>query len=551
MGLYKLSQVGAVNAWLEATGTIAWKNEKVAAEACALVGSALSDTVASDDRALTHEGAYKIAQELMAANQRTAAAGYGPSAQEAGLRKAAAARDLDTVAVENVDAMMAWMDKQADALIMEGGQHTNRPGESPESIAKLDQHNRPQGEYLAGVGNTDMQVPPGAVIGREEPHPKAPANTAPTPNSITEHSKAAQLDALKTAAELKLSPEQTLQLLQKVAFGMGDIGAKAQGLGSAAMGAIKKVPQLPGDALSYFNSLPPEARFALLGGAGTGAVGAGVGAAAAPEGEGGLGALIGGAAGTALGAGGGALLGHGIPGKDGLNKSILPQPDVGYPGNPLAQAAEAERLGQTPPKPFVNLSPEMLQAAGADPRHNASQAASAATSRGGDLERESLMELRGHDLSDSLKLAAELKLNPEQTVALLNKIASGGSLTSVGKNTPEEAAKHDQVAKLDQQNRPSEKYHEGQGKTTMPNVGQQLHVEKREKQPGAKEKAPDTVPSRETKSAAYVAVFEETARAVGPYLPTHMDQNTKIAHVRYMMGLSETERADYLSKLQG
>jgi hypothetical protein len=48
---------------------------------------------------------------------------------------------------------------------------------------------------------------------------------------------------------------------------------------------------------------------------------------------------------------------------------------------------------------------------------------------------------------------------------------------------------------------------------------------------------------------AFDHLFETTAREILPYLPTRLDDNQKVAHVRAMMGLETHERADYLATM--
>ncbi len=65
----------------------------------------------------------------------------------------------------------------------------------------------------------------------------------------------------------------------------------------------------------------------------------------------------------------------------------------------------------------------------------------------------------------------------ESAIECMDKAASDASLTSVGENTPESAASHDQTAALDQANRPQGTYHVGVGKTQMefgPNTGKEM-----------------------------------------------------------------------------
>lgn len=139
---------------------------------------------------------------------------------------------------------------------------------------------------------------------------------------------------------------------------------------------------------------------------------------------------------------------------------------------------------------------------------------------------------------------------------LLRKIASGGSLTNSPKNTAADAAKHDELAALDLKNRAAGAYVGVQGHTTFPNVNQ---TEAPRPMPGAPKVHPNTVSSREIKAASdlsqddqiFLHLFNKAASEVGQYLPSNMDENTKVAHLRRLMGLDNAERVSYLNALYG
>lgn len=502
------SVVRGINAYLGANYGRTWANEKVAAEVCDYVAGMLEGPTELPESGLEPESGLKIAQLLWQAHDVLKAKGL--TGEPDALRKTAANMTLGDLAVATVRFDLDLLAKQADALIMQGGQHTNRPGESPDSIAKLDQHNRPQGQYLVGVGNTDMKPAGHAILGKEEPHPQAPSNTAPTPNSLVEHSKNAGLmGGLGGTAPLG----QALMERAK------DVGGAISGAAQRAGGAISDVAGKGLDAAKALGSQMSPTGAAI--GAGIGGLGAG-GAAYAMSDEdtalrnallaGGLGAagggLVGGLTPAALGAMGMAG-GMGEAASQGMGKHTNTPKTPQLPG-----AGESN---------YPNVKPEFHMGEG-----------------------------KSASLADVLKIAQEINLSNDQTVALLNKLAAGGSLTGSKTNTPEDAAKHDQTAKLDQQNRSTNEYLVGVGNTKMPNKGQQLHVEHRSDQPGTKEKSPSTVPSKETKSAAdeaFMVIFRKTAEEVGPHLPTHLEDEAKIAHVRKMMGMTAQERAEYLASL--
>lgn len=145
------------------------------------------------------------------------------------------------------------------------------------------------------------------------------------------------------------------------------------------------------------------------------------------------------------------------------------------------------------------------------------------------------------------------KLNgKDKEASLLDflKKASGGSLTDVGPNTAESAAKTDQVAGLDQDNRSTGEYLVGQGKTQFPNKGQQYAIQKND----AHEEpvSTDTTVSREAKSAEeieYIEQIRKMASVYGPKLPVSMTENEKIAALQDINGLVPSERPAYIAGL--
>lgn len=64
-----------------------------------------------------------------------------------------------------------------------------------DTVAKLDDKNRPQGTYLVGVGNANFSEPQSHRVGVETPHPKAPKNSPSGTNSVIEASKTSEEDA--------------------------------------------------------------------------------------------------------------------------------------------------------------------------------------------------------------------------------------------------------------------------------------------------------------------------------------------------------------------
>lgn len=129
-------------------------------------------------------------------------------------------------------AYEAVIRKYAQAL-MKGGDKQNTPAAAAKhnDVAALDLSRRPQGKYLVGQGNANIDVPQDAHIGREHPATEPPKNKATGSNSVTQASKVAGLSDeeqayldlfSKTAADVgsflpkSLSEEQKVAALQRM-----------------------------------------------------------------------------------------------------------------------------------------------------------------------------------------------------------------------------------------------------------------------------------------------------------------------------------------------
>jgi hypothetical protein len=64
-----------------------------------------------------------------------------------------------------------------------------------DTLAQLDNKNRPQGKYLVGMGNANFSEPQTHRIGHEQPHPNAPKNSPSGTNSVIQASKTSEEDA--------------------------------------------------------------------------------------------------------------------------------------------------------------------------------------------------------------------------------------------------------------------------------------------------------------------------------------------------------------------
>lgn len=98
-------------------------------------------------------------------------------------------------------ALREIIQKHANKLV---GLHEAKPNNlanSPDSLAKLDSKNRPEGKYVVGQGNANIKTPASAHIGVETKPTAAPSQSPGGSNSVTEASKAASEEALLACAD--------------------------------------------------------------------------------------------------------------------------------------------------------------------------------------------------------------------------------------------------------------------------------------------------------------------------------------------------------------
>lgn len=635
MGLHKTSMVHGIGAYLEQRGLIGWASEKVASEVYEHIAGQLQGPEQLPAAGLDPVSAYKIAQVITDTHANLARQGFGGDRSLAMQKQAAASNDVETLAIMTAGGLMQ---KRADAMIMQGGQHTNRAGESPDTLAQLDQMQRPQGQYLTGVGHTDM--PDGPSSWSSQPHPIGHTNTVPVSNSITKGANfmgnmlengqglngiaeaasggwgdvSGMMSKLKgmapPAVAAPVGAQHATEALSSVqAPLMGSMRSNAEpfaAIGEAAAsgggwGGIDSLgaainSSAPGRASqnswlgNQWNQLGNAGRGAVAGGAGGAALGA-AGGAAYDEDDRLRGALIGGAGGAALGAGAGAggsvayhgdnavgramrqpLLAAGLSGQAGAHEAgqlydrAMNTPVGRGLSQPILAAgltgqAAAHELGQGWDS-FRAMSPHAQGAVigggvgaigggvagGMYNDDNPALGAAGGALAGG---------LAGAGVGAGGTAAVnQLRKQSSDISELLRKIASGGSLTHSPKNTASDAAKHDELAALDLKNRAEGKYVGVAGHSSFPNVNQDFHVQH---MPGAPKTGPSTVSSREIKSASdmsqdeqiFVHLFNKTASEIGPYLPSNMDVDTKVAHIRAAIGLDNAQRVNYLNAIYG
>lgn len=240
MAHLKHATVMGINEAAVRHGLLSWDTEKRAAQACLVVSKRLGGNEAVDS--VTPKTAALVFNELKKINNALMHRGM-KIASNSVTHKTASARDVLDVAIKAaclaVDVKLAESD----------GSLTNNEPNTPESagmtnaVAALDNQNRAPGQYLLGVGNSDM--PTGGVDGKEMPHPMQQQQTDVTPNSVTEHSKVSSelrrrgITAQKLSSALKSgTPEQKKQ----AAYLLGELKKEAQAArGNTVSSAIDRV----------------------------------------------------------------------------------------------------------------------------------------------------------------------------------------------------------------------------------------------------------------------------------------------------------------------
>lgn len=571
---FKPSMVYGINdAALDSGLLRPWPNEKVGFEVCAQLAARLQGPDVLPEAGLSKESALGILQELKIANERLFEAGHKPSLVDLYQIKQAATLEPLVRAARIAEAYMA---KAAS----EGGSLTNVGENTPESaahdnqLAKLDLRNRGAAEYLVGVGNSEL--PTGGIVGKEMPHPKKPSNTASISNSLTAHT--AKAAAEKNASDAMVKAKQ---LLLQARHTPGSFVKEHPLLSAGAAGALGGGAYAAGKAIHNARnkeaSANIEADLAALA----------LGTKTANE-DMAMGDL---AAGTPAG----APAGGGDPAKMERLHAMLsaltnqyhhaPSPEgqlaaAGLAEHPdgmqvMASVLETAKTAEEADDILQQILHHQGQAGHlASPELIAAIQALLEQQGGGEMGGETSPEDQAAMAAPGAEAPTAPPPSPEDKMASLmadlKKLAEGGSLTGVGKNTPEAAAKDNQLAKLDQKNRSTKTYLEGQGGTSFPNKGQQYAVQKNDAHESPVHT--DTVPSRETTKNAsktngngaskaasveklspedeeYIAELKKIAELYGPKLPVQMPQKEKIAAIQQLHARPPRDRAAFLQSL--
>lgn len=167
-------------------------------------------------------------------------------------------------------------------------------------------------------------------------------------------------------------------------------------------------------------------------------------------------------------------------------------------------------------------------------------------------------QLKQPTVSPTNSVSGTNSVNEDSKKASLNnvrKIATALLMGHTPQNTEAHSAQHNDVARLDLQHRP-------EGYAVVPKGG--ANFSEPQSARIGEERKPDVMPSNTpggsnsvthaSKAAAdqalYLDLFRKTAADVGPYLPTTLTDDQKLAAIQQMMPLDREHRAEYLNTLK-
>lgn len=139
----------------------------------------------------------------------------------------------------------------------------------------------------------------------------------------------------------------------------------------------------------------------------------------------------------------------------------------------------------------------------------------------------------------------------------LKKIASKlvGLHDGKDKNKLTDAAKNNEVAKLDNKQRPQGTYLVGQGNANFsePQTHRIGHEEPHPARPKNSPSGTNSVveASKTSEEDAFLVLFKKTAEDVGPFLPKVLTEDEKVAAITRMIGYDHDARQEYLNVLHG
>lgn len=589
--LMKHAMVQGISARLADSGVITWPSEKVAFDVCAKVASMLEGPEMLTSR-LDKQSCLEIANMLKAASEELAANGHRPSAADLRLSKQAAALDLSERAALIAEACMSKAAE--DASLNNSG--TNSPEEAArnDQVAKLDQQNRPTTKYNLGFGRTNL--PEAGVVGRQQwVHGSSVSNSL---SSLDKQAEAGAdpsriqqlLEALKgVPAQARMMGADVVQGIRSMPQEARDLGAMAQGM--RANGGIDR----EGLQMLLRQGAPLAGKAALGVGA---SAGLGYGAYRAMGGGGGGDEKQASEDMSAADLGmdpaqRGSMFLHAlhnrVPGLPPSEANLLAAAGLGAAGDQglevmaavienVKTAADADAAIQQilhhQGEAGELASPELVEAlqrllaeedggdgggeqGGMDPMlmQGVGKQAAALPAKVPEFLSKHKKGIGAAVVAAGALAAAGIgakamhdkkKEKSAELLALL-KSAANGSLTDVGPNTPGAAAKIDQTAKLDLENRSEDEHNVGQGKTKMPSPGQGYA----QKQAPKAEEATvsNSLSAKSAADKAYEEAFRKIAEEHAPNLPAAMSRGQKVAALQQLLGMPPGEREGYVMSL--
>jgi len=559
------AMVEGINAALVKAGEVAWPDAKTASEVCYEVSEALNGPDILPESGLSPKSAQLIIGLLKSAHAEMVKEGACTPAQAKAFRDKTAAdvSDLDKLAEDVAGECM--LKAAAETMLLEPGQTGPNDGAAAaqhDTVAKLDQHNRSDGEYNVGVGNSTFQE--GGEVGEERKPDKAPDLNA-SPNSLEAKMSALRdiVDSVKTA---KSKGSKTLDTLRGVLRGAKDAKAPAKAkakswVGHAAAGGAGAVA---GGAAGFAAGRKSSEKDAA---AKTKAV-KGVVERTMSWAKKNPGSAMGAAG--AIGAVGGA--GAGVAGTKAklakLQAAGVTNDQIVMRGVMKAAALMAlpEGMKQLKIAALDGIDPEQLRALADYIEQNVQQDSNQVDLSQLDPHLLQMLHQQGagdmgeemegqHPEPDGDEPHGGGQGFPPKRASFLERVkqaagAEAGLTNSGGPNTGANAAKHDSVGALDQKNRPDGEYEIAQGHGTGPTggtVGKEVVKDETPENPANKLKAAAFSDEERT----YIEAVEKVALLYGDKLPASMDRAEKTAAYRHLVSLTPADRAAYIKKLQG
>lgn len=186
--------------------------------------AAKTNDVAKLDEKQRPQGAYQVAAGDTALDSSKGHVG-DLKANPEGPKNSPSGSNSLTEDAKKAAALRETIQKYANKLVgLHDGKDSNTLADAAkhDTVAKLDQKQRPEGKYKVSPGGANFSEPQSARVGKEEPHPNGPSNSPSGTNSVIQASKAAEEEAFvllfkKTAEDVGPYLPQKLTEDEKIA----------------------------------------------------------------------------------------------------------------------------------------------------------------------------------------------------------------------------------------------------------------------------------------------------------------------------------------------